>query len=184
MNIDLNGLFDFIAKYTLTLNVLALLVFTIATLTFRGFKPKFHFTSYSLVMVLVITLDVIHRQIEAAVMPLFGVEEYKSIIGVLWYMSFAITDLILVAVAAFAIRKFDLFRDRASAILLFAYMFLACVQMFTFFDTSIAKAYILYDFYPTLVVSSNVFVSVVACCYALRAVLIRLNSTLLFFIRR
>ena len=184
MDFELTQLFDFIARYTLALNVLACIVFNLSTLSFAGNKPRLELTSFTPVSFLIISLDLIHRHIEQTVTPLFGVEDYKNVIGLMWYISFAATDLLMVLAAAFIISRMDLRKDRASALILLTYLFMACVQALTFFDTSIAKAYFLYEIYPTLIVSSNVFVSVISCGFALRTALIRLNSKLLFFTRR
>lgn len=189
---NLLSLLNFIDNYTLALNVLAFSLFFVFSakinspfLSKRNLTVKvFTLTSFPVVVGFVIVLDFIHKYIVFVLKPLWNDPAYTEVIGMYWYMSFAITDLIMVFLAVFLINKYALLRDKFSFVILAVYIVLAAIQSLNFFVTWVLNSLVIYNVYPVLIVTCNVFVSIIALSFLVRLILVRTSSVLLFLIRR
>ena len=188
----IGSIFDFFGKYTLALNALALLFYLLLTArkhspfySLKNLSPEnLKVTSFSVVMLLVVLLDILHKYLSSILRPMFNNPVYQDVIGLYWYMSFAITDLLMVLLAAYLINKFKLLRDWVSFIILGLYVVLAMTQALNFYFTWVLEWMILYYHYPAIVTTCNTAVSILAMTFVLRVFLVRSGSVLLFLIRR
>lgn len=160
---------DFIELYSLALLALAFAVYTISVA---------RITAFNLVLISAIILHIVHAHITRNLIPLFGVDEYKSVIFHLWYLSFGITDILMVIVCQRIIERYNLLTDRASQFILIAFLFLAFLQ----FSRLILREMGIEwggDIYKNGVVLSNILITVMPCVMALRALLVRTGKVIM-----
>lgn len=160
---------DFIELYSLALLALAFTLYTISVA---------RITAFNIVLISAIVLHIIHAHITRNLIPLFGVEEYKSVIFYLWYLSFGVTDVLLVVVCYKIIERYDLLTDRASQFILIMFLFLAFLQ---FGRLGLREFGVEWggEIYKNGVVFTNILITVVPCLMASRAVLVRTGKVLL-----
>lgn len=154
---------DFIEDYTLALWALAFIPYTLVVRKV---------TAFNLVILLAIVLHVVHSNIRRSVKPLFGNPDYYSTIDLMWFGSFAATDIVFVFLCFFLIVRFGLARDRASNLLLIAYLILAALQLLTF----LLRQFQIYSFdsiYSLSVISVNVAIAVIPLIMTLRVLIVR-----------
>ncbi len=166
---DISIVKGFIEMYSLALTALAFIVYTLMTK---------RVTSFNLVLIATILLHIIHSYITRSLIPLFGIEEYANVVGYLWYLSFGITDVLLIFVCVRLVERYELAKDRASYLILMTYGFMASLQ---FIDLSLTRlGYNWFaEFYSNGIVFSNILVTVIPCVMAIRVVLVRLGAVII-----
>lgn len=155
--------------YSLALIALAFISYTISVA---------RLTAFNLVLISVIVLHIVHANLLRSLTPLFGVEEYKGIILYLWYLPFGITDILMVKACYLIIDRYGLLKDRASQAILLMFLLLAFLQ---FSRLLIRELGIDWGgaIYKNGVVTTNSFITILACLMALRAVLVRTGQAIM-----
>lgn len=155
--------------YSLALTALAFTVYTVIAK---------RITSFNLVLVSVILLHIVHSHITRSLIPLFGVPEYENILSYLWYLSFGLTDVLLIFVCARLIERYELIKDRASHLILMLYGVMAALQ---FIDLTLTQFHYNWfaDVYTNGVVACNILITIIPCVMALRVILVRVGTVIL-----
>lgn len=166
---DISIVKGFIEMYSLALTALAFIVYTLMTK---------RVTSFNLVLIATILLHIIHSYITRSLIPLFGIEEYANVVGYLWYLSFGITDVLLIFVCVRLVERYELAKDRASYLILLTYGFMASLQFIDVYLTRLGYNWFA-ELYSNGIVFSNILVTVIPCVMAIRVVLVRLGAVII-----
>lgn len=97
-------------------------------------------------------------------------EGYTEIIEHAWYLLFAVTDFTLVFFAYFLIDKYKIPMQKASTLILMAYITLGFVQVARYADRIVLKTDVLGGLYATLIPAINCCLTVSILVYSLGAV--------------
>lgn len=166
---EVNVVKDFIELYSLALSALAFIVYTVSVS---------RITAFNLVLFAAIILHIVHSHITRSLIPLFGVAEYYSVINYVWYLSFAITDLVMVLVCCQLITRYKLLKDRASSFMIIMFVWLAFLQV-----SRLAIREWGFDFggdiYKNSVVFTNIAITLLPCVMAMRVALVRTGKVII-----
>lgn len=153
--------FMWLGGITLGLNATALLIYS---LIFR------RWTAYVVTLLSFCFLDVGQHIIEGFIKPWFGYDDYVQLVRFAWYMSFAITNIIVIGFISFVVEKKQLFRDVSSTWIIYFYVLMTCLQMSDYAFRLILNSNALENIYSYGVVSANIIVSVLAWVHVVRAI--------------
>lgn len=166
---------DFIAHFTLGLNILAFSIYCVCVR---------RVTAFTYVVGMIILLNLFHQWLRFAISGFFHYEDYLYFVNLAWYLSFALTDLAVIYVCLNYIIKKELLRDRASDFVLFCYLFMALLQIVRFFDRIVIETDMLGFVYSKGILLGNAFASIAMLLFAFRAVYIITHSRITLFINR
>ena len=166
---DISLIKGFIEMYSLALTALAFIVYTLMAK---------RVTSFNLVLIATIILHIIHSYITRSLLPLFGIPEYANILGYQWYLSFGLTDVLLILVCVRLINRYELAKDRASNLILLTFGFMASLQ---FIDLALSRMGFNWfaDIYSNGIVLSNILITVIPCVMAIRVILVRIGAVVI-----
>jgi hypothetical protein len=158
---------DWVAGCTLLLNLTAAVIYCVCTR---------RVTQFLLVSFGVVLLGVTHQVIRFFLRKTFQFEEYLDVINLLWYASFAVTDLVFVSVVVHYSNKKSLLKDRASNIILSGYMMMAAIQLARYTERTYFNSDVLLSAYTDFVPVINVCITLIILGFVLKMIVYRAGS--------
>jgi hypothetical protein len=137
-------------------------------------------TQFLLVSFGVVILGMVHQAIRFLLKKTFQFEDYLDVINLLWYTSYALTDLIFVTIVVYFINKKKLLQDRVSNIVLIAYMVMAAIQLLRYMERIYFSSDFLLSVYTGGVPAINVFITLVMCGFVLKVFAYKTGNWALF----
>ncbi|NCP63178.1 MAG: hypothetical protein GW836_00765 [Paraglaciecola sp.] len=129
----------------------------------------------------VVLLDVIHQLMRYELKKYFGCQECLEVVNALWFMGYALTDLILILVLNFIFSKNRMLKDKASQIIIYCYLAMSFIQIATYVERVYTNAEAFTYLYQVIIPIINLGVTFVLCGFVLKLVLLKLGKGFLFF---
>jgi hypothetical protein len=162
---------DWVAGSTLLLNLIAAIIYCVCTRK----VTQFVLVSFGLVL-----LGVAHQVIRFALKETFQFEEYLDVINLLWYTSFALTDLVFVSLVVYFSNTKRLLKDRVSNIVLLGYMAMAAIQLVRYTERTSFGSDVFLFVYTTCIPVINVCITLIILGFVLKVLVYRVGSWALF----
>jgi hypothetical protein len=162
---------DWVAGSTLLLNLTAAIIYCVCTRKV---------TQFVLVSFGVVLLGVAHQVIRFLLKKTFQFEEYLDVINLLWYTSFALTDLVFVSLVIYFSNIKRLLKDRVSNIVLLGYMVMAAIQLARYIERTYFNSDVLLSVYTGFIPIINVCITLIILGFVLKVLVYKVGSWALF----
>lgn len=149
---ELNLIRDFIQHYGLYMQMVACLAYI------WRFRVIDAFTYICAGILILTPLHVVYGK---TLLELAQNEEMRGLVRNLWYLGFALTDVLLVVVIAHISKKERLKLDFPTKALMFIYLLLAAIQLIGYVDQVITKTDYLANFYMVSIPVINLIVTAI-----------------------
>lgn len=155
---SLDNIQDFIQQFGLYMQVMACLAYMM------NFRRADTFVYLCVGILLLTPAQYLFEQylLDLAVYP-----ENQAMVRNLWYVGFALSDMVFIVVVALIARAQKLQFDLASKILAFSFISMAWIQLIRYVDRIMMETDVLGQFYSTSIPSINIMVTIVIVVFSL-----------------
>lgn len=160
MAMALYEILDLIQAHTFRAAFLSLLIYSIY------FARRDSFTVTLCVMCILV---MIHMALDSVMMSWYE-KGYEKLVKHGWYIFFAVTDFLLVFITYYLVDKYRIPMQKASSLILMAYITLGFVQVARYADRIVFKTDVLGDFYTSVIPAINGCLTVSILIYSVGAV--------------
>lgn len=138
-------------------------------------------TEFAFVSFGVVILDVIHQAMRYELKKYFDCQECLEVVNALWFMGYALTDLILILILNTIFSKYRLLKDKASSYVIYCYMLMALIQIATYIERIYTDAEMFMYLYQVAIPIINISITFALCGLVLRLILLKLGKGFLLF---